>query len=82
MVGILQAYLRNLLTLISVFAEKYKEAALENRNTAAKEIQKTLGQLGDSRKLLLVVGLVQLLELYVTARLQLQHKPGDTLPHC
>ena len=73
LVGGLQTYLRNLPTLISLFAEKYQEAALEKRNTEAIEIQKTLGQLRDSRKLLLTVGLGQLLELYVKASLQSQH---------
>ena len=68
-----QAYLRNLPTLLSVLAEKYKETALERRNTEANETQKTLVQLRDSRKLLLVVGLGQLLELYVKASLQSQH---------
>ena len=68
----MQAYLRNLPTLVTVFAEKYEEAALENRNAEAKEVEKTLGQLRDSRKLLPVVGLAQLLDLYVTASLQLQ----------
>ena len=38
----LQAYLRNLPTLIHLFAEKYEEAAKENRNTDAKEVLKTL----------------------------------------
>ena len=57
LVGGLQAYLRNWPTLISVFAEKYEEAALESRNTDAIETQKTLVQLRDSRKLLLAVGL-------------------------
>ena len=39
LVGGLQAHLRNLPTLISMFAEKYKEAALELRNTEAIAIQ-------------------------------------------
>ena len=69
----LQAYLRNLPTLIHLFAEKYEEAAKENRNTDAKEVLKTLSQLRDSRKLLLAVGLAQLLEIYVEASLQSQH---------
>ena len=45
----LQAYLRNLPTLIHLFAEKYEEAAKENKNTDAIEAQKMISQLRDSR---------------------------------
>ena len=69
----LQAYLRNLPTLIHVFAEKYEDAVKENRNTEATETLRMLSQLRDSRKLLLAVGLAQLLELYVVASVQSQH---------
>ena len=69
----LQAYLRNLPTLIHVMSEKYEEAAQANKNTAAREVLGTLAKLRDSRKLLLAVGLAQLLELYTEASLQSQH---------
>ena len=69
----LQAYLRNLPTLIHVFAEKYQEAALAGKNTEAMKTQRILSQLRDPRKLLMAVGLAQLLEIYVVASLQSQH---------
>jgi hypothetical protein len=69
----MQAFLRNLPTLIIIMAEKYEAATKEGRNTEAREVLKTLAKLRDSRNLLLVVGLAQLLELYTVASLQSQH---------
>ena len=68
-----QAYLRNLPTLVAVLAEVYEEAAREGRNTEAREVLGKLNNLRDSRKLLLLVGLVQLLEKYTVASIQAQH---------
>jgi hypothetical protein len=68
-----QAYLRNLPTLVVVLAEMYEEAALEGRNKDARETLGKLNNLRDSRKLLLLVGLVQMLEKYTEASIQSQH---------
>ena len=69
----LQAYLRNLPTLIALLAEKYEEAAREHKNAEARVVLAQLSKVRDPRNLLLVVGLAQLLELYCTASLQSQH---------
>ena len=69
----MQAYLRNLPTLINIMSQEYEVAVLERRNTQAWEVLVTRTKLQDSRKLLLVVGLAQLLEFYVVASLQSQH---------
>ena len=68
-----KAYLRNLPTLVVVLAEKYEQAALDGRNTEARELLGKLNNLRDSRKLLLLVGLTQLLEKYTEASIQAQH---------
>lgn len=69
----LQAYLRNLPTLIAILAGKYEEAARAARHTQAREVLQQLAKLRDPRNLLLVVGLAQLLELYCRASLASQH---------
>jgi hypothetical protein len=69
----MQAFLRNLPTLIIIMAGKYESAARERRNTEAREVLATLSKLRDPRNLLLAVGLAQLLELYTVASLQAQH---------
>ena len=69
----LQAYLRNLPTLIAILAEKYEDSAREHKNAEARVVLQKLSKLRDPRNLLLVVGLAQLLELYCRASLQSQH---------
>jgi hypothetical protein len=69
----LQAFLRNLPTLIVIMSGKYESAAREGRNTEAREVLATLCKLRDPRNLLLAVGLAQLLELYTLASLEAQH---------
>ena len=68
-----QAYLRNIPTLVAVLAEVYEEAAREGKNTEARAVLGKLSNLRDSRKLLLLVGLAQLLEKYTVASVQSQH---------
>ena len=58
----LKTYFRNLPTLVVVKSHRYEELALEEKNTDARAVLKTLSQLWDPRNLLLAVGLGQLLE--------------------
>ena len=69
----LQAYLRNLPTLVYIMSKRYEEASREGRNKEAREVLAKLSKLRDPRQLLLTVGLAQTLELYTTASLQSQH---------
>jgi hypothetical protein len=69
----LQAWFRNLPTLIAIQSSKYEEAATEGRNADAREVLANLSKLRDPRNLLLAIGLAQLLELYTVASLQSQH---------
>ena len=54
-------------------AERFEEASEEGNVTEAREAQRILNKLRDTRKLLLLLGLAQLLELYVVSSLQAQH---------
>ena len=69
----LQAYMRNLPTLVAIIAEKYDEAALDRRNTEARELLAVLSKMRDPRNLLLALGICQLLEIYCEASVQSQH---------
>ena len=69
----LQAWFRNLPTLVCLMVEEYNEKAIQNKNTDAREVLRLLSKMRDPRNLLLAVGLAQLLELYVEASLQAQH---------
>ena len=77
----LQAYLRNLPTLIILVSEKYENAAREGRNGDARQVLSTLNKLRDPRNLLLAIGLSQLLEKYTHASLQSQHSCSFLLKH-
>ena len=69
----LQAWFRNLPTLIALKAEKYEAAVREGRNTEAREVLATLSKLRDPRNLLLAAGMGQLVEHYVKASVEAQH---------
>ena len=69
----LQAWFRNLPTLIALKAEKYEMAVREGRNTEAREVLATLSKLRDPRNLLLAAGMGQLVEYYVRASVEAQH---------
>ena len=71
----MQAYLRNLPTLINIMSQEYEVAVLERRNTQAWEVLVTMTKLQDSRKLLLVVGLAQLLELVFCCKPPISAQP-------
>ena len=65
--------MQNLPTMITIFAEEYEMAALEGHNTEAKELKKKLDDLRDSKNFVLVLGVLQLLEIYASVSLDAQH---------
>ena len=69
----LRSAMQNLPTMVSIFAEEYRVAAIEMRNTEAKEYEQKMEDLRSSENFVLVLGILQLLELYATVSLDAQH---------
>ena len=69
----LQAWFRNLPTIIAIKSMVYEEAVRDCKNTTALEVLKHLNKIRDPRNTLLSLGLAQVLELYCKASLQAQH---------
>ena len=73
----LTAALRNLPTLFNVLAKEHQEVgnitSQKFNNTRAKELEKVMGNLQNGRNLLVVIGFVQILEIFSEVSLEVQY---------
>ena len=62
----------NLGTIHKLVASLFQQAAIDRRNTEAKELEKMLKRLGDPLSFLILIGLLQILECYSKTSLSAQ----------
>ncbi|CAL4140007.1 unnamed protein product, partial [Meganyctiphanes norvegica] len=67
------AGLRNLPTLYHLIAEEYEASVESCNNTKAKKLNSTLENLRSSENIAIIIGIVQILEIYTKASLAAQH---------
>ena len=69
----MQAWFRNLPSLVAIHGERYNQAVQEKAHADAKVALKMLSKLRDPRLLLTAIGVAQLLEIYVLCSMMSQH---------
>ena len=62
--------MQNLLTIVSILQEDYKNFAMEMNNTEAKKAQEKVLKLKSPTNLLKTIGVIHLLEQYSAASLE------------
>jgi hypothetical protein len=67
------AGLRNLPTIAHIWEEEYEAAVLDCNNITAVNIRKTLDELRKCSNIALIIGIIQILEIYTKASLASQH---------
>ena len=60
-------------TIAHILAEEYEEFVLANNNTEAKQLQSLLKQIRSMKFVLMLIGIMQVLEIYTAASLAVQH---------
>ena len=69
----LTAGLRNLPTLVSVLYSEFYDAAVNFKNTRGKELDRIISNLRNANNLFFTIGLMQILEHYCKASLEVPH---------